>query len=303
MSISTLLSENFYQLPYRVDHLRLQREIRNLEDGIWQQHHFQNMRSVPLVHRTTPTSTIDPIFEKLPYLSRILQEWDAPLGESRIMCLGAGVDVPEHVDMDYYWRHRLRVHIVVQSNPKAVFACGKSLVHLPEGEIWVSDSWQRHWVANRGEQDRIHIVIDTIGSGFLWNAIYHGWHSGLSHPPAPTASLPIIPVENTADVVLFTENHSNHMRTPSELFELIEEASRELPHTTWQQICHNTQLLYHTWKMVHAMHTDEKEKRSQLQLSIENYLHNIRHIPAIFQRNGISWQEIVHKQVLVSLYT
>ena len=87
------------------------------------------------------------------------------------MALEPGADVPEHVDIHYYWRTHLRIHIPVLTNPKVAFTCNGETIHMPAGECWILDSFYPHTVVNGGSERRVHLVLDTVGSGELWDLV------------------------------------------------------------------------------------------------------------------------------------
>ena len=82
--------------------------------------------------------------------------------------------MPAHVDIHYYWRTHLRIHIPIITNPEVSFTCGDETVHMAAGECWLLDSFFRHSVDNRGSETRVHLVLDTVGSGPLWDLIEAG---------------------------------------------------------------------------------------------------------------------------------
>jgi hypothetical protein len=106
-----------------------------------------------------------------PYILEIMQELDSTWGRSRLMGLQPGAVVPEHVDIHYYWRTHLRIHIPVITNPEVKFTCGGETVHMEAGACWLLDSFYTHSVENRGSETRVHLVLDTAGSGRLWDLI------------------------------------------------------------------------------------------------------------------------------------
>jgi hypothetical protein len=87
------------------------------------------------------------------------------------MGLAPGAEVPAHVDSHYYWRTHLRIHIPVITNSGVEFTCGGETVHMSPGECWVFDSFQKHEVHNRGNEHRVHLVLDTVGGRKLWELI------------------------------------------------------------------------------------------------------------------------------------
>ena len=98
------------------------------------------------------------------------------------MGLAPGADVPGHVDIHYYWRTHLRIHVPIITNPGVQFTCGEEVVHMAAGECWVFDSFAPHGVRNRGDERRVHLVLDTVGSEHHWDLIEQA-RSGTADPP------------------------------------------------------------------------------------------------------------------------
>lgn len=106
-----------------------------------------------------------------PYIMEIMADLGGVWGRSRLMGLAPGADVPEHVDVGYYWRTHLRIHIPVVTTPKVEFTCDGQTVHMAGGECWAFDSFRRHNVRNGGTNKRVHLVIDTVGGPRFWDLI------------------------------------------------------------------------------------------------------------------------------------
>ncbi|MEQ1724944.1 MAG: aspartyl/asparaginyl beta-hydroxylase domain-containing protein [Sphingopyxis sp.] len=104
-----------------------------------------------------------------PYIMEIMADLGAVWGRSRLMGLAPAADVPEHVDVGYYWRTHLRLHIPVITNPKVEFTCDGNTVHMAAGECWAFDSFCLHNVRNLGTEKRVHLVLDTVGGDKLWD--------------------------------------------------------------------------------------------------------------------------------------
>ena len=94
-----------------------------------------------------------------------------PPGDAAASWAGGGAVLPEHVDVHYYWRTHFRVHIPVITNPGVAFTCAGETVHMEAGECWLLNSFYSHSVANRGDETRVHLVLDTVGSGPFWDMI------------------------------------------------------------------------------------------------------------------------------------
>jgi hypothetical protein len=104
-----------------------------------------------------------------PYIMEIMADLGAVWGRSRLMGLAPASDVPEHVDVGYYWRTHVRLHIPVITNPKVEFTCDGRTVHMKAGECWAFDSFCLHNVRNLGTEKRVHLVLDTVGGDKLWD--------------------------------------------------------------------------------------------------------------------------------------
>ena len=168
------------KLPVRFCGETLASEVSALPGNAWIEHpqKFDGNVAVPLI---SPDGAItDQAFGSMgptqwlpecPYISEIMRALPTTWGRSRLMGLEAGAVVPEHVDAHYYWRTHLRVHIPVITNPEVAFTCAGKTVHMQPGECWLLDSFYKHEVANRGSELRIHLVMDTVGSGAMWDLI------------------------------------------------------------------------------------------------------------------------------------
>ena len=53
----------------------------------------------------------------LPYTRRVIAALDSVIGRSRLMRIPEEGDLYEHVDVAYYWRDHLRVHVPVVTDP------------------------------------------------------------------------------------------------------------------------------------------------------------------------------------------
>lgn len=170
------LKKPFLKLPIRFDAEALAAEVRALPPSAWTPHPtgFVGNEAVRLVSPGgEDTDAIDgpmaatPNLDRCDYVRQIMAEIGGVWGRSRFMGLAAGREVPPHIDIHYYWRTHLRIHIPVITNPDVLFTCGDETVHMAAGECWVFDSFLRHDVQNKGDAQRIHLVLDTVGGGIL----------------------------------------------------------------------------------------------------------------------------------------
>jgi len=168
------------KLPIRFCGETLAREVQALPPALWMEHpqKFDGNNAVPLVSPggamtnqwagpMAPTEAL----HQCPYIMQIMAALDSTWGRSRLMGLAPGAVVPSHVDIHYYWRTHLRLHIPIVTNPGVAFKCAGEIVHMEPGECWILDSFFQHSVENRGQETRIHLVMDTVGSARLWDLI------------------------------------------------------------------------------------------------------------------------------------
>jgi hypothetical protein len=183
------LTEPLLKLPIRFDAATLEREVRALPESAWVPHAtgFPGNEAVRLVTvMGQPTDAFEGPMRPTEYLARcsyiaeVMAELGGVWGRSRLMGLGAGAEVPEHVDAHYHWRTHLRIHIPVITNPHVEFTCGGETVHMAPSECWVFDSFRWHEVHNRGKERRVHLVLDTVVTPRLWDLI-DAAQSGSAH--------------------------------------------------------------------------------------------------------------------------
>ena len=167
----------------------LSAEVRALPPSAWLPHpgSYPGNDAVPLIGkdgqpsnafygRMMPTEHLG----RCPYIMEIMADIGAVWGRSRLMGLAPGAEVPPHVDVHYHWRTHMRIHIPVITNPGVVFTVGGKSVHMGPGECWVFDSFRLHDVQNRGSEKRVHLVLDTVGGGNLWDLVEEAGVAGTS---------------------------------------------------------------------------------------------------------------------------
>ena len=168
------LETEFIRLPLRFDAAILRQEVESLAEDVWRPHpegHPGNW-AVPLVavdgdptnDRVKGVMRPTPHLERSPYLRQVLAALDAPIGRTRLMRIDGNSEATEHVDVNYYWQQRARVHVPIITDPAVSFLCGARSMHMPPGECWIFDTWRRHNVTNPNPTRRIHLVADTAGS-------------------------------------------------------------------------------------------------------------------------------------------
>jgi hypothetical protein len=185
------LNEPLLKLPIQFCSETLVSEIQALPRSAWVPHPtgFVGNEAVRLV---TPGGKATDELEgpmaptehllRCPYIMEVMAELGGVWGRSRLMGLAPGADVPSHIDIHYYWRTHLRIHIPVITNPGVRFTCDDESVHMAAGECWVFDSFRRHGVRNRGSQPRVHLVLDTVGGERIWDLVEAAQTAGTQGP-------------------------------------------------------------------------------------------------------------------------
>ncbi|MDZ7669344.1 MAG: aspartyl/asparaginyl beta-hydroxylase domain-containing protein [Gammaproteobacteria bacterium] len=174
------LTRPFIQLPLRFDAARLAEEAAGLPDDAWLPHPSgqRGNLAVPLISRDgganddfTGPMAATPHLLACQYHQQAMAAFGEVLARSRLMKLQAGHEVGLHVDFNYHWHTRVRVHIPIVTRPEVYFYCGDEQLHMAAGECWLFDNWRRHNVVNASTEDRIHLVIDLAGSSRFWNMV------------------------------------------------------------------------------------------------------------------------------------
>ncbi|MDB9952143.1 aspartyl/asparaginyl beta-hydroxylase domain-containing protein [Porticoccaceae bacterium] len=174
------LAQPFVRLPYQFDALQLQSEIAKFADDQWMEHpsKLAGNLAIPLISLNGQRNNdfdgpmaVTPELLSCDYMQQVMGSFGEVLARSRLMRLDAGAQVSEHVDFNYHWYSRVRIHIPIITNPQVIFHCGDQAIHMRAGECWIFDSWRRHKVVNASDQDRVHLVIDTSGSSRFWQTV------------------------------------------------------------------------------------------------------------------------------------
>jgi hypothetical protein len=204
---SLRLQHAFYRFPFRFDVERLRAEVLALPEDRWCTHpgNFKGNSHLPLISTEGEINDkFDPPMRptrsllESPYLMQILGQFGTLHGRARLMRLEPGDGVPEHCDVQYYWRTHARVHIPVVTHPGVRFFCGDEDVHMAAGEAWTFDNWRLHKVDNNTPIRRIHLTFDTMGSNAFW---------ALARPRNAAGSEHLVPFDPQSRPVLSFETY------------------------------------------------------------------------------------------------
>ena len=231
------LARPFIRLPLDFDAARLAQEAAQLDPAAWRPHPLglKGNSAVALISRAGGDNddfggrmSATPHLGSCPYHRQVMASFGEVLARSRLMKLDAGCEVQNHVDFNYHWYTRVRIHIPVITNPEVVFYCGDETLHMAPGGCWIFDNWRRHNVVNGSGEDRIHLVIDLSGSSRFWSMVRQALKAGHGNGGARFESLPYEPGKR---VEILTENYNiSPVMAPGEIDALVAELVREFEH-------------------------------------------------------------------------
>ncbi len=215
----------FVQLPLRFDAQALLAEVERLDQGLWRPHPtgMPGNSALPLVTSQGDPARGDwlvgpmrptPELQRSPYLMQVLASLEAVIGRVRLMRLSGRAEVHAHVDTDYYWNERVRVHVPILTQPSVRFSCADAQVNMAAGECWIFDTWRMHHVSNDNDSPRIHMVVDTVGSAAFWDIVNAGrphtapragWQPRFVGPPSGAPPAPVFEVVNSQSPMSYWE--------------------------------------------------------------------------------------------------
>lgn len=174
----------FVQLPLAYDAARLAAEIEALGEAPWRPHPqgFVGNSALPFIasegdpgsESTSGPMRPTPYLQHCPYLQEVLASLGCVVGRTRLMRLSGHAEASAHIDINYYWRERMRIHVPITTQPTVQFYCGEAVVNMKAGECWIFDTWRRHRVVNDAVLPRVHLVVDSVGGDDFWKHLAGG---------------------------------------------------------------------------------------------------------------------------------
>lgn len=232
------ISQPFIRLPFSFDADRLLLETEAMPETAWRPHPtgLPGNAGLPLISRGGGSN--DDFFGEMrptehllsaPYFRQVLASFDEIIGRARLMRLEPGCEVSTHVDFNYHWHSRVRIHIPIVTGSPVLFSCADRTIHMAAGECWIFNSWRRHRVVNGWNRPRVHLVIDTAGSSRFWDMVDR---AGKLDPEAEPAGfhqlVRFVPFEPDRSADVLTEQFNMlPVMAPGELDLLISEIISE----------------------------------------------------------------------------
>jgi len=175
------------RLPFNFDPCLLVRDLRSLTSVEWIDHFVKqnydgHWSALPLRAQagathpimmvySNPTATAfedAPLLARMPYIRQALKELACPVQCVRLMRLAPGSVIKEHRDDDLAVEFgTARLHIPITTNPDVDFRLNGTRIVMEPGSVWYLRLSDPHSVANRGDDDRVHLVIDAVANDWL----------------------------------------------------------------------------------------------------------------------------------------
>lgn len=172
------------KFPFSFDADKLKNDLRNFAPEDWTPHfntqYYEGDWSgialraakdahVQLYPDPSATSFVDTeMLARCAYIPEVLAAFKCEIESARFLRLTVGSMIREHRDYKLGFEDGfVRIHIPVQTNPKVEFFLDGVSLQMSEGEAWYLNFNLKHSAANRGKEDRVHLVIDCVLNDWL----------------------------------------------------------------------------------------------------------------------------------------
>ncbi len=142
----------------------------NTREGVELHHSLQKGKMLPCLDTE--------FLEMLPYTAWILQDiaerFDAEVGLVRLSKVASQKVISPHVDGKVFDLHKgsiCRLHIPIVTGEEVIFEIEGNSYHFEPGTLYYTNVSKTHAVYNRGDFDRIHLIIDVQKNSALQEAI------------------------------------------------------------------------------------------------------------------------------------
>lgn len=104
-----------------------------------------------------------PALEACPYIKQVIETFECEKEAVRLMNLPPGAVVNTHTDFNCGYEDGIfRIHIPVVTNKDVYFRLNDVLLRMNPGEVWYTNVNLPHSVQNKGNTNRVHLVMDCI---------------------------------------------------------------------------------------------------------------------------------------------
>lgn len=227
------LDTEFVRLPLDFDAERLAEEVLAVPEETWRPHPQGNPGNwaLPLIavngdpndDATKGPMSPTPHLAGFDYLRQVLARFDTVLGRARLMRLDGNTEATLHVDTNYYWAERVRIHVPIITSEAITFHCGERSLHMAAGQSWIFDAWRPHNVLNTTGDRRIHLVADTVGTAAFWDLVGRGQRPSTADTDAGFEPESVAYVPELEAALEFERHNFPGLMTPWEMARLAHE--------------------------------------------------------------------------------
>jgi hypothetical protein len=280
----------FIQLPLQFDAEVLAQEIAAFSEHDWHEHpqKYPGNLWLPLIavngdpdnESFAGSMRPTPYLLQCPYLMQVLSRIGAVWGRTRLMKLTGQAEVTPHFDINYYWRARARVHVPIATKPTVRFICGEGEVNMGPGECWIFDTWRQHQVLNDADDERIHLVADTVGSDQFGELVRDGQMPGI-HVPEGWHAEPVAPTGELRPVLRYESVNLPAVMTPWEMREHITFLLHEVcPHPQLEPAKQVTSRFLAAWQALWSEYGTDPAGLPAYRRTLDSYEQWLKHSAA-----------------------
>lgn len=166
------------KLPISFSIEKLQKELAICENDLWTPHfntnrYEGNWTSVSLRSQSGLVNDITSfantehkntkLLDRCSYFKEIMDWFECEKEAVRLLRLGPGSEIKEHVDNDTSYEDGFfRIHIPIITNDEVFFYVDKKWVPMKMGECWYANFQLPHSVENKSNEPRIHLTLDCL---------------------------------------------------------------------------------------------------------------------------------------------
>ena len=166
------------KLPISFSIEKLQKELAICENDLWTPHfntnrYEGNWTSVSLRSQSGLVNDITSfantehkntnLLDRCQYFKEIMDWFQCEKEAVRLLRLGPGSEIKEHVDNDTSYEDGFfRIHIPIITNSEVFFYVDKKRVPMQMGECWYANFQLPHSVENKSNEPRIHLTLDCL---------------------------------------------------------------------------------------------------------------------------------------------
>jgi mannose-6-phosphate isomerase-like protein (cupin superfamily) len=180
----------FAKLKIPVNTKEIQKEVNALDAKHWQphmnRHDYEGEWSV--LSLRSPGGTLNTFAETMnnegfsdtlllkqcPAIQELLNRLHCEKLSARLLKLQPGALIKEHTDKELYFeKGEARLHFPVFTNPFVEFYLDNIKIQMQEGDCWYINANLPHRLANKGNEGRIHLVVDCRVNDWL----HHVFHN------------------------------------------------------------------------------------------------------------------------------